>query len=236
MENYQNEGLQEWAGPILEGALVTIEIALLAYAIGLLLGLIGASARLSGWGPLQALATAYSTLVRAVPELLLIILLYYAGTQALNAGLGALGFESAMQISGFVTAVGVLAFVQGAYMTEVFRGAILAIPRGQLEAADAYGFSRWTRFHRFVIPGMLPNALPGMSNLWLILVKDTALISVIGFEELFFTAQQAAASTRSYFLFYSVAGALYLVMTLGSNALFGWAERIVRRGQLSDNA
>ena len=108
MENYQNEGLQAWAGPILEGALVTIEIALLAYAIGLGLGLIGASARLSGWAPLRGLATLYSTLVRAAPELLLIILLYYAGTQALNAGLGALGFESAaMQISGFVTAVGV---------------------------------------------------------------------------------------------------------------------------------
>lgn len=232
MENYQNEGLQAWTGPILEGALVTIEIALLAYAIGLGLGLVGASARLSSWAPLRGLATLYSTLVRAVPELLLIILLYYAGTQALNVGLDALGFEgAALQISGFVTAVGVLAFVQGAYMTEVFRGAILAIPRGQLEAADAYGLSRWTRFHRIVIPGMLPNALPGMSNLWLILVKDTALISVIGFEELFFTAQQAAASTRSYFLFYSVAGALYLVMTLSSNVLFGRAERYVRRGQ-----
>lgn len=232
MENYQNEGLQAWAGPILEGALVTIEIALLAYAIGLVLGLIGASARLSSWAPLRGLATLYSTLVRAVPELLLIILLYYAGTQALNVGLDALGFDgAALQISGFVTAVGVLAFVQGAYMTEVFRGAILAIPRGQLEAADAYGLSRWTRFHRIVIPAMLPNALPGMSNLWLILVKDTALISVIGFEELFFTAQQAAASTRSYFLFYSVAGALYLVMTLSSNVLFGRAERYVRRGQ-----
>lgn len=232
MENYQNEGLQAWAGPILEGALVTIEIALLAYAIGLVLGLVGASARLSSWAPLRGLATLYSTLVRAVPELLLIILLYYAGTQALNVGLDALGFDgAALQISGFVTAVGVLAFVQGAYMTEVFRGAILAIPKGQLEAADAYGLSRWTRFHRIVIPAMLPNALPGMSNLWLILVKDTALISVIGFEELFFTAQQAAASTRSYFLFYSVAGALYLVMTLSSNVLFGRAERYVRRGQ-----
>ncbi|WP_043532177.1 ABC transporter permease [Litchfieldella xinjiangensis] len=231
MDHYQNEGLMDWAGPILQGALVTIEIALLAYVIGLGLGLVGAAARLSPYRPIQALAAFYSTLVRAVPELLLIILLYYAGTQALNMVLGALGWQSQLEISGFISAVGVLAFVQGAYMTEVFRGAILAIPRGQLEAADAYGFSRWARFHRIVIPAMLPNALPGMSNLWLILVKDTALISVIGFEELFFTAQQAAASTRSYFLFYAVAGALYLVMTLGSNVLFGWAERYVRRGQ-----
>lgn len=233
MESYRNEGLLDWAGPILQGALVTIEIALLAYAIGLGLGLIGASARLSAYRPIQALGGAYSTLVRAVPELLLIILLYYAGSQALNAGLDALGWEGSVQISGFVSAVGVLAFVQGAYMTEVFRGAIQAIPRGQIEAADAYGFTRWTRFHRIVVPAMLPNALPGMSNLWLILVKDTALVSVIGFEELFFTAQQAAASTRAYFLFYAAAGALYLVMTLGSNAIFARAERYVRRGQPS---
>lgn len=233
MENYRNEGLLDWAGPILQGALVTVEIALLAYAIGLGLGLVGATARLSPYRPVQALGTVYSTLVRAIPELLLIILLYYAGSQALNAGLDILGWDGSVEISGFITAVGVLAFVQGAYMTEVFRGAILAIPRGQLEAADAYGFSRWARFYRIVLPAMLPNALPGMSNLWLILVKDTALVSVIGFEELFFTAQQAAASTRAYFLFYAAAGALYLVMTLGSNVLFGRAERYVRRGQPS---
>ncbi|TLF53707.1 MULTISPECIES: ABC transporter permease [Halomonas] len=225
------EGLGDWAGPILAGALTTVEIAVLAYAIGLLLGLLGAGAKLSPWAPLRALAGAYSTLIRAVPELLLIILLYYAGAQALDALLAKLGMAGAVKITGFATAVGVLAFVQGAYMTEVFRGAILAIPRGQLEAADAYGFSRWTRFHRIVLPAMLPNALPGMSNLWLILIKDTALISVIGFNELFFTIQQAAASSRAYFLFYAAAGVIYLLMTLSSTALFARLERLVRRGQ-----
>ena len=226
-----SEGLADWAGPILNGALTTVQIAVLAYAIGLVLGLLGAGAKLSPWSPLRGVATAYSTLIRAVPELLLIILLYYAGAQALDALLTHMGMAGAVQITGFATAVGVLAFVQGAYMTEVFRGAILAIPRGQLEAADAFGFSRWTRFHRFVLPAMLPNALPGMSNLWLILIKDTALISVIGFNELFFTIQQAAASSRAYFLFYAAAGAIYLLMTLTSTALFARLERYVRRGQ-----
>ncbi|PAU74391.1 ABC transporter permease [Halomonas salipaludis] len=225
------EGLGDWAGPIMAGALTTLQIAVLAYAIGLLLGLLGAGAKLSPWAPLRGLATGYSTLIRAVPELLLIILLYYAGAQALEALLAHLGMAGAVQITGFATAVGVLAFVQGAYMTEVFRGAILAIPQGQLEAADAFGFSRWTRFHRIVLPGMLPNALPGMSNLWLILIKDTALISVIGFNELFFTIQQAAASSRAYFLFYAAAGVIYLLMTLTSTALFARLERHVRRGQ-----
>lgn len=231
MTSMTPEGLIDWAGPILSGALTTVQIAVLAYAIGLLLGLLGAGAKLSPWAPLRSLATAYSTLIRAVPELLLIILLYYAGAQALDALLAHIGMAGTVQITGFATAVGVLAFVQGAYMTEVFRGAILAIPRGQLEAADAFGFSRWTRFHRIVLPGMLPNALPGMSNLWLILIKDTALISVIGFNELFFTIQQAAASSRAYFLFYAAAGVIYLLMTLSSTALFARLERHVRRGQ-----
>ena len=162
---------------------------------------------------------------------MLIILLYYAGSRLLESLLRDLGFDVTVNISGFVAAVGVLAFVQGAYMTEVFRGAINAIPKGHIEAADAFGLSRWQRFRRIVLPEMLPNALPGLSNLWLILVKDTALVSVVGFEELFFTAQQAAASTRSYFVFYTAAGALYLVMTLGSNVVFQRTERFVRRGQ-----
>ncbi|ALM52442.1 ABC transporter permease [Halomonas huangheensis] len=231
MNSVSQEGLADWAGPILSGALTTLEIALLAYAIGLVLGLIGAGCRLSPWAPLRAIGTLYSTAVRAVPELLLIILLYYAGSQALTALANQLGFSGAVTINGFVTAVGVLAFVQGAYMTEVLRGAILAIPRGQLEAADAFGFSPWARFHRITLPALLPNALPGMSNLWLILIKDTALISVIGYSELFFTVQQAASSTRSHFLFYSAAGVLYLIMTLSSTALFKRLEQRVRRGQ-----
>ena len=224
------EGLVDWAGPILEGALTTLEIALLAYAIGVLLGLVGAACRLSRQAWLRGIGAGYSTGVRAVPELLLIILLYYAGSQALTAAAHALGLSGQVAINGFVTAVGVLAFVPGAYMTEVFRGAISAIPRGQLEAADAFGFSPWARFRRVTLPAMLPNALPGMSNLWLILIKDTALISVIGYSELFFTIQQAAASTRAHFLFYAAAGALYLAMTLTSNWLFAAVERRARRG------
>lgn len=232
MQGFGNESLWDWSGALLDGALVTLEIAVGAYAIGILLGLLGATAKLSGFAPLRALATGYSTLIRAVPELLLIIILYYAGQTALNKLMRDFGVAGTVEISGFAAAIAVLALVQGAYMTEVFRGAIVAIPRGEVEAADAFGFPRWKRFRHIVVPAMLPNALPGLSNLWLILVKDTALVSVVGFEELFFTAQQAAASTRSYFVFYTAAGALYLVMTLGSNAIFQRAERHVRRGQV----
>lgn len=228
---FGEETLLDWTGPMLRGALVTIQIAVLAYLIGLALGLLGAMAKLSGVRPLYGTAALYSTLIRAVPELLLIVLLYYAGTQGLNVLLQAIGFDDRVEISGFVAAVGVLGVVQGAYMTEVLRAAIQAIPKGHIEAADAFGMSRWARFRRIMVPEALPNALAGMSNLWLILVKDTALISVVGFEELFFTAQQAAASTRSYFIFYTAAGAVYLLMSMVSNVGFRKLERVVRRGQ-----
>ena len=218
-----------WGGALLAGALVTLEIAILAYVMGLALGLLGAAAKLSGRRALFWAAEAYTTLIRAVPELLLIILLFYAGSSGIAALLSALGFGE-VEISGFAAAVGVLGVVQGAYATEVIRGAVAAIPAGQIEAAKAYGMKPLLRFRRVLLPAMLPIALPGLANLWLILIKDTALISVVGFSELLYTAKQAAGSTREYMLFYLAVGAIYLAMTLGSNALFRFLERQVRRG------
>jgi polar amino acid transport system permease protein len=218
-----------WGGALLKGAVVTLEIAVAAYLVGIVLGTFGASAKLSGGRTLFWLAEAYTTLIRAVPELLLIILLFYAGSAGISSALSALGFGD-VRISGFAAAIGVLGIVQGAYQTEVFRGAIVAIPRGQIEAARAYGMPPLLRMRRIVIPAMLPIALPGLANLWLILLKDTALISVVGFSELLYVGKQAAGTTKHYFLFYMAVGAIYLAMTLGSNALFRLLERQVRRG------
>lgn len=217
-----------WGGALLKGALVTLEIAILSYVVGMALGMLGASAKLSGSRFLFWLAEAYTTLIRAVPELLLIILLFYAGSSGIATLLSSLGFGD-VQISGFAAAIGVLGVVQGAYQTEVLRGAIVAIPRGQIEAARAYGMAPFLRLRRIIVPAMLPLALPGLANLWLILLKDTALISVVGFSELLYTAKQAAGSSKHYFLFYIAAGAIYLIMTLVSNALFRFLQQRVRR-------
>lgn len=218
-----------WGGALLRGAVVTLEIAALSYLVGVLLGLLGATAKLSGNLILFGIAEIYTTLIRAVPELLLILLLFYAGSTAINAAAASLGFPN-FEISGFVAAVTVLGIVQGAYQTEVLRGAIVAIPRGQIDAARAFGMSPFLRLRRITIPAMLPIALPGMANLWMILVKDTALISVVGFSELLYTGKQAAGSTRHYFLFYLAVGAVYLAITLVSNVVFRALERHVRRG------
>ncbi len=211
-------------------ALTTLRIAILAYALGLAIGMVGALGKLNGSRLTQIILNGYTTLVRAVPELVLILLLYYAGTTALNALLESVGIGS-VAINGFVVAVGVLGFVQGAYSTEVLRAAIQAIPLGQIEAARAYGMSPWLEFRRITLPSMLPFALPGLGNLWLIVTKDTALIAVVGYTELALATRQAAGNTKMYFTFFMVAGAVYLAITLVSQQGFAWLERRVRRGQ-----
>ncbi|MGI9407795.1 MAG: ABC transporter permease, partial [Hyphomicrobiaceae bacterium] len=164
-----------------------------------------------------------------VPELVLILLLYYAGTDLLNRTLEAFGYRP-VDISGVAAGIYVIGFVMGAYMTEVIRGGILAVPVGQIEAAKAYGMSFWQRFRRIVVPAMIPFALPGMANLWLIVTKDTALLAVVGFEELLTVTRQAAGKTREYLMFFVAAAVLYLCLTLLSNVFFRWLERRDRRG------
>lgn len=219
-----------WGGNLIAGAINTIQVSFWAYALGLTLGLLGAMGKLNGGRPLRVVLDAYTTVVRSVPELLLIVILYYLGTDTLNRVLLLLGFES-VRISGFVAGVVVLGFVQGAYHTEVLRGAILAIPIGQIEAAKAYGMSPWLRFRRVTLPAMLPFAIPGLSNLWLNVTKDSALLAVVGYSELALQTRQAAGSSKAYLMFYLVCAGLYLVVSLLSLRVFGLLDKYVRRGQ-----
>jgi polar amino acid transport system permease protein len=174
----------------------------------------------------------YTTLVRAIPELVLILILYFAGTDLINRLLMALGYAP-IDINGLVAGIWVLAFVQGAYATEVIRGAILAIPHGQIEAGRAFGMSPGLLLRRITLPAMLPFAIPGLANLWLIATKDTALLAIVGFNELTQQTRTAAGSTRAYFTFFMAAGVLYLTLTLFSNVIIGRIERWSRRGMPS---
>lgn len=207
----------------------TIEIAIGAYALGIGIGVAGAAGKLYGGRVTRDLLETYTTIVRAVPELVLILLLYYAGTDLLNRGLEALGYGPA-DISGLAAGIVVLGVVQGAYTTEVIRGAILAIPQGQIEAARAYGMSPRLTLRRVTLPAMLPYAIPGLANLWLIVTKDTALLAVVGFNELAQETRQAAGATKAYFVFFMAAGALYLALSLVSGAAIAWIEKRARRG------
>jgi polar amino acid transport system permease protein len=219
-----------WGGVLLAGAVSTITISLGAYLMGMLIGLLGAMGKLKGGRIILFVMDLYTTGVRAIPELILIIGLYYAGTDGINKLLVALGLPS-IEINGFFAAVAVLGIVQGAYMTEVFRGAILAIPIGQIEAANAFGMRPWLRFRRVVLPALLPNALPGLANLWMSVTKDSALIAVVGYQELAMATRLAAGNTKHYFIFFLAAAMIYLAITLVSNVAFSGLEAYARRGQ-----
>lgn len=219
-----------WGGALLRGLASTLQIALGAYFLGLLIGFAGAFGKIYGGPILRGSLQVYTTLIRAIPELVLILLLYYAGSDLLNAALEGLGFER-VEINPLVAGIYVIGFVQGAYSTEVLRGAFLAVPVGQIEAAKAIGMSWWKRHTRVVIPAMLPFALPGLANLWLIATKETALLAVVGFSELALVTKQATGSTKAYLTLYIAAALLYLSVTLVSNVIFGYIERHYRRGQ-----
>jgi polar amino acid transport system permease protein len=219
-----------WGGNLLRGLLNSIVIAVGAYGFGLLIGTAGAYGKLYGGPIVRDLLEVYTTVVRAVPELVLILILYFAGTDLINRLLEALGYPR-IDINGLVAGIWVLAVVQGAYSTEVLRGAILAIPQGQIEAARAYGMSPMLMLRRITLPAMLPFAIPGLANLWLIATKDTALLAIVGFNELTQETRTAAGQTKAYFTFFMAAGALYLLLTLVSNRIIARVERWARRGQ-----
>jgi polar amino acid transport system permease protein len=219
-----------WGATLLAGLANSMIIAVGAYALGLLIGLGGAFGKLYGGEIIKDLLGVYTTLVRAVPELVLILFLFYAFTGMLNALLLDWGLER-VQISPLIVGIAVLGIVQGAYSTEVLRGAILAVPAGQIEAARAMGMPRGTLARRITLPLMSANAIPGLANLWLNATKDTALLAVIGFSELTQATKQAASTTKAFFTFFLAAMLLYLAITLISTFLIGRIERWARRGQ-----
>ncbi|MCL4132576.1 UNVERIFIED_CONTAM: hypothetical protein GTU68_004844, partial [Idotea baltica] len=213
----------------LRGLKATLQIAFGAYLLGITIGILGALGKINGGKILKYFLEFYTTIIRAVPELVLILLLYFAGTSLLNQLLESLGYRP-VDISGVAAGIAVLGLVQGAYATEIIRGALLAVPRGETDAAIAFGMSRLKAFRRVILPAMIPLALPGMANLWMIVTKDTALLAVVGFEELALVTKQAAGKSRLFLEAFTVAAFLYLGITLISNLLFKLLERRTTRG------
>ncbi len=221
---------------ILQGSLLTVAVSLCSLAVAVVLGLIGAAARLSGSQVARALGTAYTSVIRGIPDLVVMLLVFYGGTMGLNHVMELMGSKRTVDINPFVAGVLTLGFIYGAYMTETFRGAILAIPKGQAEAAWAFGMGRTATFLRIIAPQMVRYALPGFTNNWLVLIKSTALVSLIGLKEMTYISKQASAATRSPFEFFLFSAALFLIFTSASlyvlrkvNARYSLGTR---RGQL----
>lgn len=209
---------------ILKGMLLTIEVAVLSLALSLVLGLIGAVAKLSDSRTARYLATLYTTIIRGVPDLVLMTLIFFGGQILVNNVGDKLGFGY-VDVSPFFAGSITIGFIFGAYMTETFRGAILAVPRGEIEAGHAYGMTPAQVFVRITFPACVRHALPGFGNNWLVLAKTTALVSVIGLHDMVFNAGQAGGATREPFTFYLIVALLFLVITGVSDVGLQWLNR-----------
>ncbi|MEM5433727.1 histidine ABC transporter permease HisQ [Paraburkholderia diazotrophica] len=212
-------------GPLLlAGTLETLKLAVLSLAAAFLLGLAGAAAKLSHNRMLARLGAMYTTLIRAVPDLVLMLLLFYSIQIWLNDATDMLAMNQ-IDIDPFVAGVITLGFIYGAYFTETFRGAFLAVPRGQIEAGFAYGMNSTRVFMRILFPQMMRFALPGIANNWQVLVKATALVSIIGLADVVKAAQDAGKATQAFFFFTLATGAIYLVITTVSNLALHHLEK-----------
>jgi octopine/nopaline transport system permease protein len=229
-------GDEGWSDEMFRGALMTMAVAACAYVLGILIGSLFAALKLSRFLVLRVFADVYTTVVRGIPELLIIYLVFFGGGALLRGvASGIFGYEGYIDPPLFVTGMVCIGVSAGAYSAEVIRGAVLAIPPGQIEAAKAVGMSTRQRFWRVLLPQVARYALPGLGNVWQLTLKETSLISVIGLVEIMRQAAVAAGSTKQPFTFYLVAGVLYLGLTSISNRGFlraeVWANRGVRRSE-----
>jgi arginine/ornithine transport system permease protein len=197
---------------ILEGLSLTLRVSAVSLAIACVFGLIGATAKLSGSRAARIAADVYTTLIRGMPELVLMLLIFYGGQIGINQLAESQGWGY-IEIPPFTAGVLTIGFIFGAYLTETFRGAILAVPKGQAEAGLAFAMPRMMVLRRIVLPQMVRHAIPGFSNNWLIMLKASALVSIIGLDDMVNRAGLAAATTRAPFTFYMAVALIYLMLT-----------------------
>lgn len=232
--------MEEYVLNILKGSVLTLEVALGSLLVAVVLGLLGATAKLSQNKLLNWLAGIYSTVIRGIPDLVLMLLIFYGGQILLNLLLESVGYTDYVEINPFVAGVLTIGFIYGAYMTETFRGAIMAIPKGQMEAGLAFGMSNTRVFFRITVPQMIRLALPSFTNNWLVLIKATALVSILGLPDMTMLAKQAASAARGItpmapMLFFLFTGAIYLAFTTISLVVLKQLDKKysmgVRRGE-----
>ena len=219
-----------WGDELFRATLMTIAVSITAMLIGFSFAAIFTPLKLSKFKSLNLIANIYTTVIRGVPELLDIYLFFFGGSGAIMFVASMFGYNEYIEINAFVTGSFAIGIISGAYSTEVFRGAIQSIDKGQFEAAKVLGFSKFKQFYKIILPQMLRLAIPNLSNVWQITLKDTSLISVTGLVEIMRQSYIAAGSTRDPLFFYSFAAVLYLLLTFLSMKLINKLEVKYSRG------
>ena len=219
-----------WGDELFRATLMTIAVSVTAMIIGFLFALIFTPLKLSKNKFLNFIANSYTTIIRGVPELLVIYLFFFGGTGAVMFVASIFGYNEYIEINAFITGAFAIGIISGAYSTEVFRGAIQSIDKGQFEAANVLGLNKFGKFFKIILPQTLRLAIPNLSNVWQITLKDTSLISVTGLVEIMRQSYIAAGSTRDPLFFYSFAAVLYLTLTFLSMKLINRLEIKYSRG------
>lgn len=222
-------GADGWGDELLLGLRITILLALATAPIGLVGGFLLALARRSPRRALSAPATAFTTVFKGLPELITLFIVYYGLSLAIAWLLGLFG-EVSVEVSSFAAGMIALGAVSASFASEVFMAALGGIERGQVEAADALGLRRYATMRTVLLPQVMRLALPGLGNLWLVLLKDTALVSVIALPDLLRRTQIAVGATKEPFFFYMVAIGIYFAISMASMALFALLEKRYSRG------
>jgi His/Glu/Gln/Arg/opine family amino acid ABC transporter permease subunit len=230
MFEYLGFGDNGFGDEILAGAWLTLELAVVSLGVGILLGLLTAGGKLSRNRLARGVAHLYTELVRGIPEMLVVLVVFFGASSLLQTIAGWFNYTDYIEVNAFVAGVFALGLVFGAFSSEVFRGAFLAVPKGQIEAAVACGMTPWQVFSRIRMPQMWRYALPGLGNLWMVLIKDTSLISIIALDELLRWSKVAAETTKQPFTFYLVAALIYLLFTLLSDIVRHRLELRASRG------
>lgn len=222
--------LHGYGASIADGTLLTLGVSLNSLAIAVFLGICAALAKLSKSRVLRFLAGLYTTVIRGIPDLVLMLLVFYGGQMLVNEIAYSVGYEDYIEINPYFAGVTTIGFIFGAYMAETFRGALLAVPPGQMEAGTAYGMTRMQVIVRILLPQMVRHAIPGFGNNWLVLTKATALVSIIGLNDMVYKAKLAAGATHMPFTFYLVVACNYLILTTVSIYLLRWLENKYSQG------
>ena len=219
-----------WGDELLRATLMTIAVSITAMLIGFSFAGIFTPLKLSKLKSLNLIANIYTTVIRGVPELLVIYLFFFGGSGAIMFIASIFGYNEYIEINAFVTGSFAIGIISGAYSTEVFRGAIQSIDKGQFEASKVLGLNKFMQFYKIILPQMLRLAIPNLSNVWQITLKDTSLISVTGLVEIMRQSYIAAGSTRDPLFFYSFAAVLYLLLTFLSMKVINKLEVKYSRG------
>ena len=223
-------GKTGWGDELLIATLMTLAVSIAAMFIGFIFALIFTPLKLSKNKFLNIIANFYTTVIRGVPELLVIYLFFFGGSSAIMFVASVFGYNEYIEINAFITGAFSIGIISGAYSTEVFRGAIQSIDKGQFEASNVLGFNKVTRFYKIILPQMLRLSSPNLSTVWQITLKDTSLISVTGLVEIMRQSYIAAGSTRDPLLFYTVAAVLYLILTFLSMKIINKMEVKYNKG------